>query len=189
MKIFFFGGTFDPPHLGHLEIAKYCCNSCDKFLIIPNQQSPHKINTPLAKAVDRIRMVEIMIKLLPKTELEMYEVSSRKKNFTINTVNYLKKKYPGDDLTMVIGADQLLNLNKWYMVDELFTKIKSICFYRENFIISKYSYENKIQFVKNFKWNISSSHIRELFHNGDKSVSELILPEVYSFIIKEKLYQ
>ena len=60
MNIFFFGGTFDPPHKAHKLIYKYCINLCDKFIFIPTSQSPGKYQ-PTANTKDRIKMLELLI--------------------------------------------------------------------------------------------------------------------------------
>ena len=54
MKIFFLGGSFDPPHIGHLEIAKSCLKYCNKFLFIPSKQVPHKKESPYFSSKDRV---------------------------------------------------------------------------------------------------------------------------------------
>ena len=63
MKIFFYGGTFDPPHIGHYNIVKHCLNLCEKFIIIPVKQSPLKIVKPEVSDNHRLQMLKILFKV------------------------------------------------------------------------------------------------------------------------------
>ena len=60
MKIFFFGGTFDPPHIGHKMIVDKCYDKCDKFIIFPNLKSPHKIDFGVTHYIHRVEMLRIL---------------------------------------------------------------------------------------------------------------------------------
>ena len=88
MNIYFFGGSFDPPHKAHKLIYKHCINLCDKFIFIPTSQSPDKYK-PSAKTKDRIKMLELLIdkKDSNKVMIDQFEVdSSKKPNYTIDTI-------------------------------------------------------------------------------------------------------
>ena len=81
MKIFFLGGSFDPPHIAHLKIAKSCLKYCDKFLFIPSKKVPHKQENPYFSSKDRVRMLDNdMIRLDQKinTIIEIHEQQKRK---------------------------------------------------------------------------------------------------------------
>ena len=60
MKIYFLGGTFDPPHLGHLGVSKICLKHCDKFVFMPSKQNPFKDDSYFS-CLDRVKMLEIMV--------------------------------------------------------------------------------------------------------------------------------
>ena len=62
MKIFFFGGSFDPPHLGHKMIVDYCLNKCDKFIIFPSLNSPEKDKLIFSDYMHRLKMLKILFK-------------------------------------------------------------------------------------------------------------------------------
>ena len=59
MKLILFGGSFDPPHLGHLKIIEKCCGECDKLILMPSAHSPLKKNPPIAESKHRVKMLEL----------------------------------------------------------------------------------------------------------------------------------
>ena len=74
MKLFFLGGTFDPPHIGHLEIAKTCLKYCDKFIFIPSKQAPHKMEKPYFSNKQRLDMLTLIIKGHENVEIDSFEL-------------------------------------------------------------------------------------------------------------------
>ena len=109
MNIFFYGGTFDPPHLGHEMIIKQLLPSCDKFIVFPSKKSPLKNSKPIANGIQRIDMLALLFDD-SKIEIDDYEIKSVNKSYTYLTIEYLKKKYEKSSFTMVVGKDQLKTL-------------------------------------------------------------------------------
>ncbi len=185
MKIFFFGGTFDPPHLGHLEIAKHCTNLADKFIFIPAKQSPHKNKFPIASDKHRVEMLTRMIDS-PKMIIEDFELTSSLPNYTIYTIHYLKNKWKGADLTMVVGEDQYNSLSKWYQIDEIRKNVCIMCFHRVGFKPLQVN-DKKDEFISDFNLNISSTELRKSFKNN-QSDNAMINQDVLSYIKENNLY-
>ena len=73
MKLYFLGGSFDPPHLGHLRIAEYFSQQCDLFLFIPAQKSPFKKNNPIASPAQRIEMLTFLSDKVKNSQIETFE--------------------------------------------------------------------------------------------------------------------
>ncbi len=185
MRIYFFGGSFDPPHLGHLGIAEYCISKCDKFLFIPAKQSPHKVKTPIASSAERVEMLEIMTKSNSKIKVDRFEIDSIHKNYTINTVKYLEEKYPNSKLTMVIGLDQFKQFSEWYKIEELLKKVAVLCFNRKG---NDCCYSEQVKVIPDFNIEISSTEVRRLLIKNDNKAKEYLHPIVYKFIKEEQLY-
>ncbi|MBC8213700.1 MAG: nicotinate (nicotinamide) nucleotide adenylyltransferase [Candidatus Marinimicrobia bacterium] len=185
MKIYFLGGSFDPPHLGHLGIAEYCIPHCDKFLFIPAKQSPHKENIPFASNNDRIAMLDIMSKSNPKIEIDTFEIESNSTNYTLHTVEHLEEKYPQSELTMVIGLDQLKRIKEWYKINSLLKRVKVICFNRDG--IEKNNLD-KVEIIPDFKIVVSSTEIRKLLAQNNTKVHKYLDNKVYNFIKRKQLY-
>ena len=103
----------DPPHLGHLAIAKECLKKFDKFIFLPSKQSPHKSNSPFFDSKHRLKMLEIISSDLENIEIEQFEIkSSSKVSFTIDSVEYLTKKYHKCNLYMIV-VDLINNPSNW----------------------------------------------------------------------------
>ena len=188
MKIYFFGGSFDPPHKAHKLIYKHCINLCDKFIFIPAYQSPGK-NLPIATNKNRFKMLKLLIDKqdYSKVSIDQFEFESiNKPNFTIDTIKYLEKKFKGASLNMVIGSDQYKNLTNWKNYNQIINSVNIICFKRKNNIIDKSSNVNIID----FDCDISSKSIKNKFKNSSiEYIDRELTKKVYDYIIKHKLYR
>ena len=109
MKIGIFGGTFNPPHKGHSRMVEKMAEELelDKVIIIPNKVPTHKRCDDLADNKDRLAMCKIAFNN-PKYEISTMEMDRETDSYTIYTVEDLRKKYPNDDLYLIIGSDMFL---------------------------------------------------------------------------------
>jgi len=190
MKVFFYGGTFDPPHKGHELIVEYCLEKCDKLILIPNKKSPDKSSNPIANFHQRENMLKILFNN-KKIVISDFEGNSNKDNYTYLTINHLKKIFKKADLTMVIGNDQLVNLKKWNRFNFILDEVKILCFNRiildENRF--KVDFIDNIEFVEKFNVNISSSKVRNsIFNKSIKSLDDMLNTKIINYIMKEKIY-
>ncbi len=187
MNIFFFGGSFDPPHKAHKLIYKYCLDLCDKFIFIPANQSPIK-NKPNSISSDRLKMLELLIDSQDskKVSIDDFELKNNSKSFTIDTISYLKNKFSGHSLYMVIGYDQYKNIEKWKNYQKIISEVKIVCFMRNN-----NSFNKKFPAtIVDFNYDISSTLIRKAFKtNSNDSIKDLMNIKVYDYIIKNGLYR
>jgi nicotinate-nucleotide adenylyltransferase len=154
MKIAIFGGSFDPPHIGHEEIVKEVLNSLhvDKLFIIPTYLNPFKKEF-FAPSKLRLRWLK---KLFIKEEIEIldYEVRQKRSVPTIETIEYLKSIYKLKKIYLIIGADNFANIKQWHRYHELAKQVEFIIASRDNQNIPK----NLIKLPINA--NISSSKLR-----------------------------
>jgi len=190
MKIFFYGGTFDPPHKGHELIVKYCLEKCDKLILIPNKKSPDKSSKPIATFHQRENMLKILFND-KKIVVSDFEGNSNKDNYTYLTINHLKTIFKKADLTMVIGNDQLVNLKKWKRFNFILDEVKILCFNR--IVLDKNRFKvdfiDNIEFVEKFNINISSSKIRNsILDRSIKSLDGILNTKIINYIMKEKIY-
>ena len=121
MKKVFFGGSFDPPHHGHLGIAKAALASgrCDEVVWFPAASPPHKLNARRASFADRMNMVQLLIKDEPGMSVSDFENrSGLNPSYTIDVLNKLERE-TGIRYTLLIGADSLLSLHTWHRAKEL----------------------------------------------------------------------
>lgn len=117
MKIGIYGGTFDPPHLGHMSSAGAAAEilGLDKLLFLPAKQPPHKeLSGVSASPEERLTMVELMADGLgPKAQACDLEYHREGKSYTADTLRELKRLYPEDELWLLMGSDMFLTLQYW----------------------------------------------------------------------------
>ncbi len=118
-KIAIYGGSFDPPHIGHKLLAENLSRFCgaDKVIVIPTALSPFK-NSGCASAEHRLRMCEILF-AEPIFSVSDIEIKRGGKSYTIDTLNEIKKMYPDCRLYLFMGDDMLLSFNRWYKYNEI----------------------------------------------------------------------
>ena len=106
-KIAMFGGSFNPPHIGHLELAQAFIDrlSLDKLLLIPVFSPPHKSGSEMASAQHRLNMCKLLEKYNNKIEVSDIEVIRGGSSYTVDTLKALQALYPDDELFLIIGAD------------------------------------------------------------------------------------
>ena len=190
MNIFFYGGTFDPPHKGHKMIVKYLLPLCDKLILIPAKKSPFKKKSPIANGIERIDMLKLLFDD-PKIEVDDFEIKSKDENYTYLTVEYLMKKYKHSTFTMVIGKDQLNFLDRWKFIDTFFDKIKILCFNRNGFrnetknsLYASFS----IEYINDFNFDVSSTEIRKSINSLNSDLESMLDLKVLEYIKKNNTY-
>ena len=188
MKIYFLGGSFDPPHLGHLKIAEYFSDKCDLFLFIPNKKSPFKKNNPIASISQRFEMLSFLSNIIANSKIETFEIDSKNESFTYLTIEHLMQKYSPQSLNMIIGKDNLFGLKKWKYFDFISKNCNIICMDRDNRSNKTIPSINNISFI-DFNEQISSTQIKKLFNLNDFSnLNNLIQKHVLDYILKNNLY-
>ena len=128
-----FGGTFNPPHIGHYEMLRSLENNPDieEIMLLPDRIPPHKVCDFLASDSDRINMCRLLSADFKKAALCLIEFEREGKSYSIDTVRLLKRKYPQKSFAFVCGGDMLISFDKWYKYEELLREIPFIVFRRE----------------------------------------------------------
>jgi len=114
-RVGIFGGTFDPPHRGHLQVARAACDhlGLDRLLWIPSGTPPHKESEHVTDARHRIAMTECMVAEDERFELETYEVLKDATSLTVETLQYLHEQKPTWQLVLIMGEDQWEVFTSW----------------------------------------------------------------------------
>ncbi len=133
MRIGIFGGTFNPPHLGHKRLAETMLETAnlDKIIIMPTYTPPHKMGSDLASEKDRLNMCRLFFKE-GYYQVSDLEITRGGKSYTVDTVSELKKLYPNDELFLIIGSDMLLSFDRWYRFEEILDNVTLCVATREN---------------------------------------------------------
>ena len=166
IKIGILGGTFDPPHEGHLYISKIGLKKLrlKKVLWIITKKNPLK-NRPYLKLKKRIKLSKEITKKNKKISIKYLDEKIRSTN-TFNLLNYIKKKTKAN-LFFLIGADNLKNFHKWKNWKQIPKLAKIVVFPRKDYsyssIASNYLNKKDLIYIKSKKINISSSLIRKFW--------------------------
>ena len=121
MKIGILGGTFDPPHLGHLVAAQDACSALqlDRLIFIPAAQPPHKLDRSVTEAELRLEMLRAALDGNPQFEVSTAELERGGPSYTVATLRELRAKHRGDMLYLLIGVDQVREFGGWREPEEI----------------------------------------------------------------------
>ncbi|MFH1729693.1 MAG: nicotinate (nicotinamide) nucleotide adenylyltransferase [Pseudomonadota bacterium] len=189
-NIAIFGGSFDPPHMGHLFVSLYVytCFNIDETWILPCFS--HPLEKKYSSSYnDRLKMCKLAFSNLKKNKIKVLDTerklaSSDKKNYTIDTVQYLKKQNSNNEFYLIIGDDILNEAYKWKDFEQL-SKLVNIILIKRHLKIKKRN-ENFTNFALQMP-KVSSSNIRELIFENIE-IDGLVCNEVKKYIKEKKLY-
>jgi nicotinate-nucleotide adenylyltransferase len=187
-RIGLFGGTFNPIHNGHIEIAKTAMERLhlNKVIFIPSF-IPHFKSLPIASFSHRYKMVSLAIDGFAEFSVSDIESKRKGKSYTINIVRYFKKK-TNADLYFIAGSDSLLELHKWKDYKDLLKVCHFVVFNRPNFPVKRSKIPvNMVSIIRNKEDGISSTMIRERIRDG-LEIKELVSPMVEIYIDCEQPY-
>ncbi len=121
MRIGVFGGTFDPPHLGHLVVAADVFEALrlDRLLLVPSAQHPFKGSSVRATPELRVEMIRAAVEGDPRFEVDEVELHREGPSYTVDTLRALRERYPDAELFFLIGADNLRELPAWREPEEV----------------------------------------------------------------------
>ena len=116
MRIGVFGGTFDPPHVGHLLLAADARDALklDRLILVPAGAQPLKIETPaVASAQDRLEMVRLAVSDDANYSVDDTEINRKGLSYTVDTLEHLSAQYPGGELFLLLGEDAVASFDQW----------------------------------------------------------------------------
>lgn len=197
-KVGIMGGTFDPIHYGHLILAQNALETydLDEIMFVPSGTPWLKDSTKVLSRNKRVSMTGIAIEDNPKFALSTIEIDREGNSYSYETVEELKKEQPETDFYFILGADSLLEIEKWKHPDRLMAECTLLAAVRDNcdedglkkqigYLEEKYN--AVIRILPARRIDISSSDIRNLISEG-KSVRYMLPNQVIKFIEKNHLY-
>ncbi|MBN1457576.1 MAG: nicotinate (nicotinamide) nucleotide adenylyltransferase [Sedimentisphaerales bacterium] len=201
MKLILFGGTFDPVHRGHIQVARYSFEKicADKLIFVPAKRSPHKGNFPVASGEHRLNMLSIAAESIDNFVVSDLELERPDPSYTIDTVTAFKEKYGKEtQIFWLIGADTVEDLPKWHRIKDLIDACNLSVMYRAGFkkpdftVFREHLGENRIDklgkhVISTPLVDISSTEIREKLSRG-VDVCDLLESDVIRYIRQNNLY-
>jgi nicotinate-nucleotide adenylyltransferase len=188
-RIGIFGGTFDPPHRGHLAIAKQAMKqlSLQTVYFIPACTPPHKQCNTIIKANQRYRMLQLAVAGQKGYKISKIEMRRRGISYTIDTLEAFKDKFPKSKLVLIIGADNLSQFYAWRSPEKIL-KIASLAVYKRKGF-NRVFLSKKIPFIRlsGKSYPISSTDIRKRLAKGS-TISGLLTKPVFDYIDHHSLY-
>ena len=191
MKIGVFGGTFNPPHNGHVRLAKAAADELklDKLLVIPSCIPPHKIAAKLADGQERLEMCRLAFGCDPRFEVSPMELERGSRSYTVETLRELKALYPDSELYFIVGSDMLESFDIWDLWQEILSLSVLCAASRDEGYspdLSRFGkLAERIKIITLDPLEVSSTQIR----NSAGEVSpELLDPKVAAYIREHGLY-
>ena len=190
MRIGILGGTFDPPHIGHLIAATDACEllDLDRILLIPTATQPLKAGLTAADAVHRVAMVELLAAPDQRLCADALEVSRGGLSYTVDTLRQLRQRWPAGtaDLVLLIGADAAAQFEQWKEPHAVFALAQVVVMTRGETLAGGLSAE--MTAVATRRVDVSSTEIRERVRSG-RTVRGLVTEPVAAYIARIGLYR
>ncbi len=186
------GGTFDPPHLGHLVLAQELAEKLklDSVIFIPSANPPHKSTGEVSSAKHRFQMTKRAIHGNRIFRVSDIELKRKGPSYTVDTIRELKEIYANSDLFFLTGSDILDEILTWKDPQEIYRLIKVVIGLRpgSDKIEPANQFVRKSEIIEITSLDISSTRIRDKARSG-KSIKYLVPPKVEHYIRRHKLYQ
>lgn len=194
-RIGIMGGTFNPIHNGHLQLAMKAQEQIrlDKVLFMPSGNSYMKKN--VLDTRKRVDMVALAIKKYPAFELSLVEARKAGNTYTFETLRFLTSENTDTQYYFIIGADILFQIERWRNPEQIFQMAKLVCAVRDDYDLNAIREKGNVLaasgadiiYLNMPRLDISSTDIRAKVKSG-LPVSEMVPPEVAQYIEREHLY-
>lgn len=198
MNLGILGGTFDPPHNGHLLIAQAAEHalSLDKVVFIPAKQPPHKLGDPISPLETRVAMLKCALRHHPAYVISMLEAEREGPSYTVDTLRELRHELTADaELYFIMGMDSLAGLPTWHEPQEIVKLCKLAVAQRPGIHVDLDALEAQVPGVKAsvvlipaHESDIASTEIRDRVRLNE-SIRTLVPPLVADYIAQHHLYQ
>ena len=190
-KIGLFFGSFNPVHVGHMIIANYLINNTDlkQVWMVVSPHNPLKPKKSLARDYDRLHLVNLAIGDNLNIKASDIEFKLDKPSYTIETLTYLKEKYPKKKFILIMGGDNLATLHKWKNYELILRDYEIYVYRRPTYELGELEHHEKVTILDGAPLlHISASYIRQSIKDG-KSIEYLVPDKVNDYLNITPLYK
>lgn len=196
-RLCLFGGTFDPPHVGHMAIAQVALEqwAADRVLFVPTGQSPHKAPDEVTQSGARLGMVERAVQGYPQFFASSVELDRAGPSYTIDTILTLTCMYPDATFGFLLGADMLADFPHWERANEIARRVELVAAPRPDQELQAVCHAVQVRLPSAIirpldmpALDISSRWLRSRLVRGLRS--DMMLPTgVADYIVEKELYR
>lgn len=185
-----FFGSFNPVHVGHMIIANFMATQTDldEVWMVVSPQNPLKSKASLASDYDRLHLVQLAIGDHPKLRASNIEFQLPQPSYTIDTLTYLREKYPDREFVLIMGGDNLATLRKWKNYEVILRDYAIYVYKRPNYPLGDLENHTSVHLFEAPMMHISASYIRKCIKNGH-SVAFLVPDTVHKSLEESSLYK
>ncbi len=190
MKTGLFFGSFNPVHVGHMIIANFMATQTDlqEIWMVVSPQNPFKTKKSLAKDHDRLHLVHLAIGDNLRIRASNIEFDLPKPSYTIDTLTYLKEKFPKKEFALIMGGDNLGNFHKWKNYEQILANHEIYVYKRPQYDLGDLADHPKIKIMEVPLMQISASYIRRCIQQN-QSIQYLVPDAVFEYINNNALYR
>ncbi len=187
MHIGLYFGSFNPLHTGHLIIANHVLNNSevDKVWFVLSPHNPLKESHSLLNEYDRLHLAELAIKDNPKFRASNVEFSLPRPSYTIDTLTYLKERFPLERFTIIMGGDSFQNIHRWKNYEQLIAQYEIIVYNRPGFKVEPMA-DAHVTVMDAPMLDISATFIRKQIQAGNSA--RYLLPDAVWEYVRENRY-
>jgi nicotinate-nucleotide adenylyltransferase len=195
-RIGILGGTFDPPHIGHLILAEYALDALrlNRVLFVPAADPPHKQDEEKIPIAHRLAMLKLAIEGQERFEISRVDIDRPGPHYSLDMVQIIQRQHPDAELYFIMGGDSLHTLPKWHRPAEFIQQAKLAVMRRPGDPVSADMHEGvlpglaeRVVFIDAPLIGISSTEIVERLAQG-KTVRYLVPDAVLEYIVSRQLY-
>ncbi len=197
MKIGVLGGTFDPPHCGHLKIAEVAMEKLGlaRVIFAPAGNPPHKQGQKISEVKHRLEMVRLAIADDPRFVLSRADAERERLSYTVNLVRRLRREFPNAEFYFIMGLDSLASILTWHQPAELIRLCKLAVLSRPGVVCDLGELESKlpglrerVEYVDSIAIDISATEIQRRVR-AEESIAGLVPDAVARYVEREGLYR
>jgi len=189
-KVGLFFGSFNPVHVGHMIIANFMATQSElrEVWLVVSPHNPLKPKKTLARDYDRLHLVQLAIGDNPRLRASDVEFGLPQPSYTIDTLSYLKEKYPAKQFCLIMGGDNLATLPKWKNYELLLRDHPIYVYQRPRYDLGELQRHPNVAILDAPLLQISASYIRNCLKQG-QSVQYLVPDAVFNYLEQTPLYR